>query len=78
MTGLIIVAIVVLILALIVAIYGISALLFMWAWNIIMPLMWTAAPVLTFWPSLGAVVLIGFVAGIFNRGAVVNALNKKD
>lgn len=44
---------------------SLGAVIFMWAWNLFMPIVWPAAPKLGFWAGVGAVMLISFLKGIF-------------
>lgn len=41
-----------------------AALLFMWAWNLLMPLMWAAAPHITLIQAIAAGFLLGVIRGI--------------
>ena len=37
--------------------YAISAVVLMWLWNLVMPLIWVGAPKLTFWVALGLLII---------------------
>ena len=52
-----IVLIIVLALVLCAAGYAISAVVLMWLWNLVMPLIWVGAPKLTFWVALGVLLI---------------------
>jgi hypothetical protein len=43
----------------------IVAVLFMWAWNLFMPLVWATAPKIGFWHAIAAGFLLGAIKGIF-------------
>lgn len=43
---------------------ALGAFCFMWAWNLLMPLLWHAAPHLGFWHAYAACILIDTVKGI--------------
>ena len=43
----------------------IEAGLFMLVWNAVAPLFWSGAPILTFWQSLGVLVLLNFIGSFF-------------
>lgn len=43
--------------ALVCAGYGITAAIIMWLWNLVMPAIWLGAPKLTFWVSLGLLII---------------------
>lgn len=52
------------------ALYSLSALLLMWAWNTLaLAVGWSF--MFTFWPAFATVVLLTFVSGVFNRTTVV-------
>lgn len=38
-------------------------------WNILMPSLWTNAPILTYWQSFAGVVLLSTVAGFFKSSS---------
>ena len=52
---------------------ALGALFFMWAWNLLMPLIWHAAPHLGFWQAVAAGILIGTVKGVIQ---FTNTINK--
>ena len=52
-----IVLVLVLALVLCAAGYAITAVGLMWLWNLVMPLIWAGAPKLTFWVSLGLLLI---------------------
>lgn len=52
-----IVLVIVLALVLCAAGYAISAAILMWLWNLVLPAIWVGAPKLTFWLSLGILII---------------------
>jgi len=52
---------------------ALGALLFMWAWNLLVPVLWHAAPHLGFWQAVAAGILIGTVKGVIQ---FTNTINK--
>lgn len=60
---LILIGVVLLILVIGVAFTGLSALILMWAWNVLVPL--TGLPELSFWPAVAITVLISLISGAF-------------
>ena len=43
-----------------------AGLLFMWAWNFVMPVLWHGAPHITWLQAVAVGFLIGFVKGLFS------------
>ncbi len=42
-----------------------GGLLVMWAWNLVAPLLWHAAPILTFWQGVAVAVLLQIIGNLF-------------
>lgn len=38
---------------------------FMWLWNWIVPIFWTATPILTYWQAFGTYMLLYIVGSVF-------------
>lgn len=51
---------------------ALGALFFMWAWNLLMPLLWHSAPHIGFWHAVAAGILIGTIKGIIQFSTTVN------
>lgn len=54
--------------AVVLALLSLGPLIFMAAWNYVMPVFWAGAPHIGFWHALAAVIILGFIGGIF-RGS---------
>lgn len=42
--------------------------LFMLLWNWIVPIFWVSAPILTYWQSLGLIILLNVLGNFFKNG----------
>ncbi len=42
--------------------------LFMLLWNWIVPIFWVSAPILTYWQSLGLIILLNILGNFFKNG----------
>ena len=45
-----------------------GGLILMWAWNLFVPLIWHAAPMLNFWQGVAGVILIQFLTNLLKFG----------
>ena len=52
----------------ILACFCITPILFMLLWNWIVPIFWATAPILTFWESLGIIVLVTLISKLIMSG----------
>lgn len=52
------------VLIIIAAVMAAGAGLLMLGWNLFLPVVWSAAPVLHFWPAVGLMLLIGAIRGL--------------
>ena len=43
--------------------------IFMSLWNWLLPLIWTAAPIFTFWQAFGVVMLLTIIGGFFKSNS---------
>lgn len=50
----------------IVGLWALGMLIFMWAWNLIMPLLWHGAPHITFIQAIAIGIILGLVKGLFS------------
>ena len=50
----------------------VGALFFAWAWNLVMPLLWAAAPHITWLHALAISILLGALKGIVQFSKTVN------
>jgi len=46
----------------------VGALIFMLLWNWLVPIFWSTCPILTFWQSLGVLLILDLI-GLFFRGS---------
>ena len=56
-----------LIIILCLALSALGGFIFMLLWNWLIPLFWTAAPILTFWQAWGCLILIGWISSLFRK-----------
>ena len=61
-TVLAVIAVIAIVLGVIGLIFCIGPLIFMWAWNLVLPV-YFGLPVMTFWPAVGCVLLLSFLTG---------------
>lgn len=50
-----------------------GALIFTWSWNLLLPLLWAAAPKIGFWHAIAAGFLIGAVKSVISFSTYQNA-----
>jgi hypothetical protein len=55
------------IIAIIIGLFMVCPYVFMLLWNWLVPLFWAAAPILTFWQSVGIIILLAIVGSFFKK-----------